>query len=71
MMCCTMTFLNQNKYFDNYTDLSDYQLGACIMQDSKPVAYNSMKLAGAQRSCTTMEKVLLAIVVVSCSNDIM
>jgi hypothetical protein len=39
---------DHNKWFDVYTDSSNFQLGTCIMQDCRPVAYFSRKLNKAQ-----------------------
>jgi hypothetical protein len=48
--------------FHLYTDESDHQLGAVIMQDKKPKAFYSRKLNTAQKPYTTTErKLLLAI----------
>ncbi len=32
-------YTDHNKRFNVYTDFSDFQLGACIIREGRPVAY--------------------------------
>ena len=57
-----LAFPDFKKPFHIYTDASNTQLGAVIMQDDKPLAFYSRKLNSAQKNYTTGEQELLSIV---------
>ena len=59
---CINTYPDHSKPFHIYTDALEYQVGAAIIQEGKPVAYFSQERSPAQMKYSTTEKELLSIV---------
>jgi hypothetical protein len=57
-----LAFPDFEKEFHVYTDASNKQLGAVIMQEVKPLDFYSRKINSAQTRYTTGEQELLSIV---------
>ena len=57
-----LAYPNFSEVFEIHTDASLYQLGACISQNGRPIAFYSRKLNPAQIRYTTTERELLSIV---------
>jgi len=57
-----LTFPDYSKPFHLFTDASDYQVGAVLSQDGKPIAFFSKKLNPAQQRYGIGEKEMLSIV---------
>ena len=53
---------NEAKPYDVITDASDYGLGAVLMQEGHPVAFESRKLNSAELNYTVTEKEMLAVI---------
>jgi hypothetical protein len=57
-----LNYRNFNVPFDIFTDTSEKQLGAVIMQNNKPIAFYTRKLSPAQCKYTTGEQEMLSVV---------
>ena len=54
-----LVYLYFNKSFDTHTEASNYQLGAVISQNGKPIDFCSCKLTGLKTRYTVTEKEFL------------
>ena len=60
--CKSIACPDHNKWFGIHTNTSDFQLGTCIIQERRPVAYFSCILTMSQQNYTTLEKEILSII---------
>ena len=57
-----LKFPEFDKSFKVHMDASDFAIGGVLMQDGRPIAYESKKLNGCQRRWPAHEKELFAVV---------
>jgi hypothetical protein len=57
-----LKFSEFDKPFEVHTDASDFAIGGVLMQDGRPITYESKKLDGCQRRWPTHEKELFVVV---------
>ena len=57
-----LTFYDVNKPVTIQSDASQSGLGACLMQDAKPIAYASRSMTSAEKNYAQIEKEMLSIV---------
>ena len=57
-----LKFLEFDKPFEVHTNASDFAIGGVLMQDGRPIVYESKKLDSHQRRWPTYEKELFAVV---------
>ena len=57
----TLQFFDINKQAQIQVDASSHALGACLMQDNRPICYASQSLKPSEIQYAQIEKVLLAI----------
>ena len=53
-----MRYPDHNFTFHIFSDVSDYQLGSAIMQNTLPVSYYSRKLSATQKNYNIIENEL-------------
>ncbi len=61
--CCRFAHISSNlKWFRKHTNASDFQLGTCIIQEGKLVAYFSCNWWCHSKNYTTLEQLTLSII---------
>ena len=57
-----LKFFDPDQDLELQCDASEKRLGACLMQDGQPIAYESRSLTNAEQQYAQIEKEMLAIV---------